>query len=96
METMTKENLDLIALLSCKGPIKITINSYRQNKILKELDEKFKQLQTIESDYNVLDNDCRILFDKLTKKNFDTLDTRKYRSRFVDEIYDYYIDTRNE
>ena len=26
MRTMTKENLDLIELLSCEGPIKVTIN----------------------------------------------------------------------
>lgn len=64
--------------------------------ILKQLDEKFEQLKKLDEIYAVLDNDCRILFDKLTKKNFNTLDPYKYHSRFVDEVYECYCSMRDK
>lgn len=70
--------------------IMATVNSYRQDKILKELDEKFKRLKALEFDYNTLNSDCEALFSKLTKKNFQAMDTNKYHSKFVDEAYEYY------
>lgn len=95
-EQLTKDWDDSPIFENARDFIMATVNSYRQDKILKELDKKFKQLQAIESDYYVLDNDCRILFDKLTRKNFEALNTREYRCRFIDEIHDYYIDMRDK
>lgn len=95
-EQLTNEWDDSPIFEHARDFIMATVNSYRQDRILKELDEKFRQLQAIESDYNILDKDCRILFDKLTRKSFEALNTREYRCRFIDEIYDYYIEMRDE
>lgn len=95
-EQLTKDWDDSPIFEDVRGHIMATVNSYRQDMVLKELDEKFKQLQALESDYYVLDNDCRILFDKLTRKNFEALNTSEYRCRFIDEIHDYYIDMRDK
>lgn len=95
-EQLTNEWDDSPIFEHARDFIMATVNSYRQDRILKELDKKFRQLQAIESDYYALDKDCRILFDKLTRKNFEALNTREYRCRFIDEIHDYYIDTRDE
>lgn len=95
-EQLTNEWNDSPIFEHARDFIMATVNSYRQDRILKELDEKFRQLQAIESDYNILDKDCRILFDKLTRKSFEALNTREYRCRFIDEIYDYYIEMRDE
>ena len=89
-EKLTNEWGDSPIFEDVRDRIIAAINSYRQDKILKELDEKFKQLKKLELDYMALDKNCEILFDKLTDENFRALDTYKYYSRFVDEIHDCY------
>ena len=95
-EQLTKDWDDSPIFEHVRDHIIAVIDSYHQDRVLKQLEEKFEQLKNLESDYSVLNKDCEILFKKLTKENFDTLDTYKYHSRFVDEIYDYYADIRDE
>jgi hypothetical protein len=89
-EQLTKDWDDSPIFENVRDHIMAVIDSYHQSRVLKQLDEKFKQLKNLESDYNVLNKDCEILFKKLTKENFNTLDPHKYHSRFVDEAYEYY------
>ncbi len=89
-EKLTNEWDDSPIFENVRDHIMATVNSYRQDKILKELDEKFKQLKKLGEDYAVLSNDCVILFNKLTKENFDALNPYEYHSRFVDEVYECY------
>lgn len=89
-EQLTKDWDDSPIFENARDHIMATVNSYRQDKILKELEEKFEQLKNLESDYSILSKDCEILFNKLTKENFNTLDPYKYHSRFVDEVYECY------
>lgn len=89
-EQLTKDWDDSPIFENVRDYIMATINSYHQNRVLKQLNEKFEQLKTMDSDYSVLARDCEILFNKLTKKSFDALDPYKYHSRFVDEVYELY------
>lgn len=87
---LTKDWDDSPIFEDVRDHIMAVVNSYRQDKILKELNEKFEQLKKLDADYSVLYDDCRISFNKLTKKNFKALDPYKYHSRFVDEVYECY------
>ena len=89
-EQLTNEWDDSPIFEHVRDHIMATVDSYRQDKVLKELDEKFEQLKAMEPDYNILRDGCITLLNKLTKKNFKAMDTRKYRSHFVDDLLDYY------
>lgn len=89
-EQLTKDWDDSPIFEDVRDHIMAVIDSYHQDRVLKELDEKFKQLKAMESDYSVLARDCEILFKKLTKENFKAMDPYKYHSKFVDEVYECY------
>lgn len=89
-EQLTKDWDDSPIFENARDHIMATVNSYRQDKILKELDEKFEQLKAMESDYEVLRYNCIDLLGKLTDKSFKAIDTNKYRSSFVDGLLDYW------
>lgn len=89
-EQLTKDWDDSPIFEDVRDHIMAVIGSYHQSRVLKRLEEKFEQLKNLESDYSVLSKDCEILFNKLTKENFNMLNPYKYHSRFVDEVYECY------
>lgn len=89
-EQLIKDWDDSPIFENVRGHIMAVIDSYHQDGVLKQLEEKFEQLKNLEFDYRVLNKDCEILFKKLTKENFNTLDPYKYHSKFVDEVYECY------
>jgi hypothetical protein len=93
-EQLTNEWDDTPIFEHVRGHIMAVIDSYHQDRVLKQLDEKFKQLKNLESDYTVLRNGCLELLGRLNNESLRTISNERYHSVFVNNILDEYFEGR--